>query len=326
MAQPTVDERLRTLPAHRRILVVSWGLLGDTIMATPALRALRAGLPEAHLAFSCHASWAPLFDDRSVTDEIVPVRPKTWKGLGGLLWRRPADLTRLAAPGWDIVLDLGGGANVMRLVRRVAPVVAISTRSDPRPPYDCVTDAAIRHGCDRYLSVAAQVGGVGTDRRYHLARIQPDQTPWPLGEGSRILINPGASIPAKRWPAERFAAVATALRQQGCRVVVVWGPDERELAASICAASGASLAPPTSPLGLAQVLAAADVCLTGDSGPMHLAAGLNVKVLALFSTADPEIYAPPGRVDMICHGGPIDTGGPAVETVLAATLRIMLSR
>lgn len=307
---------------RQRILVVSWGLMGDTIMATPALRALRRGLPDAHLAFSCNAPWAPLFDDRAVCDEVLPVRPRTWKGVMGALLRRPRDLAHLAAPGWDVLLDLGGGGNVIRLARRVRAERMISMRADPRTPYHGVVDASIQHQCDRCLAVAAQVGGLGDDRSYLLARIQPDTAPW-TASGRRVALNPGASVAAKRWPAARFAALASALAQQGCSVVVLWGPGERELAERICAGSPATLAPPTSPLGLARVLAAAELCITGDSGPMHLAAGVGTAVVALFSTSDPAIYAPPGRVSMVRHDGPIDAGGMAVDTVASAAGRML---
>lgn len=310
---------------RRRILVVSWGLMGDTIMATPALRALRRGLPDAHLAFSCNAPWAPLFDDRAVCDEVLPVRPRTWKGVMGALLRRPRDLARLAAPGWDVLLDLGGGGNVIRLARRVRAERMISMRADPHAAFHGIVDASVRHQCDRCLAVAAQAGAIGDDRSYLLARVEPDATAWTT-PGRRVAINPGASVAAKRWPAERFAALAAELAARGCTVVVVWGPGERELAERICAASPAVLAPPTSPLGLARVLAAAELCVTGDSGPMHLAAGVGCAVVALFSTSDPAIYTPPGRVTMVRHPGAIDAGGMAVAEVSAAAAAALAQR
>lgn len=306
----------------RRILVVSWGLMGDTIMATPALRALRAGHPDAHIAFSCNAPWAPLFDDRNLCDEVLPVRPRTWKGVMGTLLHRPRDLRRLAAPGWDTLLDLGGGGNVIRLARHLRAPLMVSMRADPRAPYHGVVDAAIRHQSDRCLAVAAQAGGRGDDRNYQIARVEPDPSPW-SGSGRRVAINPGASTAAKRWPTTRFAAVACELAARGCESVVVWGPGERELAEAICRESPARLAPATSPLGLARILAAAELFVTGDSGPMHLAAALRIPVTALFSTADPAIYTPPGRVVTVIHGGPIDGGGMAVAEVVTAAAGLL---
>jgi ADP-heptose:LPS heptosyltransferase len=111
-----------------------------------------------------------------------------------------------------------------------------------------------------------------------------------LGRGDRFaLLNPGAAWPNKRWPPERFGRVATAIAERhGLRSAVLSGPGEETLAEAIVAASaGAAVATPRTTI--ADVLAiarAARLMVSGDTGPLHLAAAVGTPVVALFGPTD----------------------------------------
>ncbi len=132
--------------------------------------------------------------------------------------------------------------------------------------------------------------------RERLQRAQIDPAAGPL-----VALFPGAEFgPAKRWPWQRFAELAQGLRRDipGCRVLIVAGPAEVWLAVRVHEESGhfhPVVGPDLDLAGLAAVLAYCDVLVTNDSGPMHLAAALDVRCVALFGPTDPRRTAPAGE-------------------------------
>jgi ADP-heptose:LPS heptosyltransferase len=99
------------------------------------------------------------------------------------------------------------------------------------------------------------------------------------------LINPGAAWPNKRWPPHRFGGVAAAIQSgAGLRSVVLWGPGEQDLAAAVANASegAAEIAPPTSIPDIIGIARHARVMVSGDTGPLHIAAAVGTPVVALF--------------------------------------------
>jgi heptosyltransferase I len=110
-----------------------------------------------------------------------------------------------------------------------------------------------------------------------------------------VVLNPGAAWPNKRWPADRFGAVAAGLfRRTRLRSLVTWGPSERALAESVVAASGntASLAPATSVSDLAVLMRDAAVVVSGDTGPLHIAAAMGTPLVGLYGPTWPERNGP----------------------------------
>lgn len=122
----------------------------------------------------------------------------------------------------------------------------------------------------------------------------------PVGEGRIVGLYPGAEHgPAKRWPWQRFAALATELRRRvpGARAVILAGPKEVWMAVRVHEESGKIhpvIGPDLDLAGLAAVLAHLDLLVTNDTGPMHLAAALGVPCVALFGPTDPRRTAPAG--------------------------------
>jgi ADP-heptose:LPS heptosyltransferase len=120
--------------------------------------------------------------------------------------------------------------------------------------------------------------------------------------GPYVLINPGAAWPNKRWPAERFGAVAAALhRDFGFRSLVLWGPGEESLSGSVEAASqgAAEAAPPTSIPDMVAIARAARVMISGDTGPLHIAAAVDTPLVALFGPTLPERNGPWAKRDIV---------------------------
>ncbi|MFL5302751.1 MAG: glycosyltransferase family 9 protein, partial [Anaeromyxobacteraceae bacterium] len=96
------------------------------------------------------------------------------------------------------------------------------------------------------------------------------------------VLNPGARMADRRWPPAAHAAVARGLLERGLAVVVVWGPGEEGLARGVAEGSGAAFAPPTSLAELASLLRGARLCVSNNSGPMHLAVAVGVPTVGVF--------------------------------------------
>ncbi len=144
-----------------------------------------------------------------------------------------------------------------------------------------------------------------------------------------VVVHPGAAYPSRRWPPERFAAVARAMRDVGRDVVVTGGPDEVPLAREVAAAAGL---PPTAALAgrtdleqLAAQVADAAVVVCGDTGVAHLATAFGTPSVLLFGPVSPQRWGPPpdGPHTVLWHGD--GRGDPWGATVDPSLLRVTVS-
>jgi heptosyltransferase-1 len=120
------------------------------------------------------------------------------------------------------------------------------------------------------------------------------------GMGEFAIINPGAGWGAKRWPAERYGAVARALGRCGLRSIINYGPGEGQLARDAEVASqGAAKAVTCSITELIALTRQARLFIGGDTGPLHLAAALQIPVVAIFGPTDPARNGPYGTRSIV---------------------------
>jgi ADP-heptose:LPS heptosyltransferase len=181
------------------------------------------------------------------------------------------------------------------------------------------------HEVERALSIAAASGfplPADDDGRLAVRRPLPDTTGL-TGTRPYVVVHPGASVPARSWPPERFAELVPALVAAGHRVVVTGGPGERELTRQVSAGApgtDADLPHPDADVldlggrtdfaGLADLLDRAEAVVVGNTGPAHLAAAVGTPVVSLFApTVPPERWAPYteqrvvlGDLDIGCAG------------------------
>jgi len=163
------------------------------------------------------------------------------------------------------------------------------------------------------------------------------------GPGNYAVINPGAAWPNKRWPADRFGELAARLRaQSGLSSLVTWGPSERALAEQVIAASnGAAVAaPPTAIADLAVIMRDAALVVSGDTGPLHIAAAMGTPLVGLYGPTWPERNGPWHPDDQVisraggcvCHhkrqclrGAPCINEIEVTEVLTAAKRRLSLA-
>jgi ADP-heptose:LPS heptosyltransferase len=148
-----------------------------------------------------------------------------------------------------------------------------------------------------------------------------------LRPGDRVVaLNPGAGWPEKQWPVERFRALAARLSAEAdARVLLLWGPDELEMARAIGAGLPvpALLAPPTDLHELTAVLRRVSLMVAGDTGPLHLAAALGTPALGLYGPTRAERNGPYGAR---CRGLQSPDGtmaGVSAEAVFGAARELL---
>jgi heptosyltransferase-2 len=286
-----------------RIVVYAPNLIGDSVMATPLLRALRGGWPDGRLDLIVRPQVAPVFDGNPWIDERIRFDPR---GRDASFSAR-AVVARLRRERYDLGILLPNSFRSAWILWRGGVARRIGYARGGRGPL--LTDRLIapRQNWRTYLPVPAvdyygallgPLGIAGASMRCELFTTPENEAAadavWSrlgLGEGGRpvVVLNTGGAFgPAKSWPAESFAELARWLAaSDGADVLVICGPAERDVARLIAAHAQhprvMSLADETLSIGLSKAcVRRASAMVTTDSGPRHFATGFGTPVVTLF--------------------------------------------
>jgi ADP-heptose:LPS heptosyltransferase len=292
----------------RRIAVFRALFLGDLMLAVPALRALRAGFPDAEITLIglpwAEAFWRrfPRYVDRFVEFagypgiNEVPIDPP----------RIERFLAEQQAHGYDVVIQMhGSGATSNPFALALGGRVTIGHYQDSPPPG---LTAGLpypddKHEVHRNLGLVALLGCPADDTRLEFPLLASDRSEAarllpPRARQARMLVgmHTGASASSRRWPPHYFAQAGDTLAHRyGAQVVLTGGPDETDIAADVArrmTTRPIDLSGQTSLGGLAAVLNRLDLFLTNDTGPAHIAYALGTPSVTLFGPIDPYRWAP----------------------------------
>lgn len=296
-----------------KILIVQTGFLGDVVLSTPLITALRRRFPESELSFLTTPAAAGLVTDHpALRETIIFDKRGTASGWRGL-WRMAAELRRRK---FDIAFSLHKSLRTAALLvlagvpvrygfREAAGAFlysATAQRSDL--PHDVLRNLALLRTIgaepreqeavlEIALPAAARERAAGLLRPYHGRPV--------------VVIAPGSVWLTKRWLPEGFARAAAHLQTRGNQVVLVGGTDDRSVAAEIRRACPPDVLDLTGNLTLAEsaaVIAAAQLLITNDSAPLHLASAFRVPVVALFCATVPEFGFGPWQTRHVILGVP----------------------
>ncbi len=307
----------------RNILIVRLSAIGDVIHTLPCLNALREAFPKAHIGWLVEELSAPLLRGHPQIDELFVIPKKKWRAhpiRSFFNGEKPAFYRRLRQTKWDAAVDFQG------LTKSGLPLRVSGARlrigfgdEDGRELNKLFTNRRIvpppesRHVIERNLALLAPLGIQVTPERVRCRF--PDfssehETLKPflesLAEPGFIAICPGAGWETKRWPADHFATLARRLADpelhpKASRLsrVLVWGPGEKDLCREIVNRAELppetlATAPPTGLRELAALLENAAVVVGGDTGPIHLAAALEIPVVGIYGGSDPVRNGPWG--------------------------------
>jgi heptosyltransferase-1 len=281
-----------------RILIVRLGALGDLVHTLPAVTAIRRAHPAAVIDWIVDARHATFLQQVPVISSCVVMQKSTvgaWVGA----------LRTLRGRRYDIALDFQGLIKSAALARLSGAQRSVGFARDAlREPaaallYTSTIDVGTNgHVIRKNLRLAETIAphALSAPLEFPIARVPSAAIENLVAPASPFaVINPGAAWPNKRWGLEAFAAVAEHLdRQHGLKSVILWGPGERPAAESIVAASGSSahVAPPTNLAEVIELSRGARILISGDTGPLHLAAAVGTPVVALFGPTDPDRNGP----------------------------------
>lgn len=318
------DESLPTQSQSLRILVVRLGAMGDILHALPAVTALRAALdrnhPASYIGWAIEPQWSPLLCAESagqnqkrgpqmpIVERLHRVPAKQWarKPLSISTFREIRQLrAALHAQHYDICIDLQGAIR-SAWIGRMATAPRMIGEANPREPLarwlfrERIATTGV-HVVEQANEVANAILNQNLPYRAPALPIDPLAEQWcdawlaERGIDRFVLMNPGAGWGAKCWPAERFAAVAAKLAGMDLAIIVNIGPGESELANAFSAAPDARVFPVTGSIG--QLIACtrrASLFIGGDTGPLHLAAALNIPVVGIYGPTNPARNGPYG--------------------------------
>lgn len=291
----------------RRILIRAVNWVGDAVMTTPAIGAIRDYFPQAEITLLANPLVSQLFCPHPWIDRVITFdRGGAHKGIAGR-FRLAAQLRRLA---FDAAIILPNSFDSALIPWLAGIPIRLGKSSDGRGCLltDCYHPdprMSHEHEVEYYLRLVKQFGITGQASVPFLSTTAAEDS-----EAVRLLaehgiqagdfvlgINPGAAFgSAKRWYPERFAAVAQQLAGlNSAKVVIFGGPGETDIAAEIEQKLGGTclnLAGTTTVRGLMALIRKCNFFITNDSGPMHIAAAFGVPLVAIFGSTDHATTSP----------------------------------
>jgi lipopolysaccharide heptosyltransferase II len=295
-----------------RILLVRLRQIGDVVFTTPAIHAVRARFPHAHIAYLVEPAAAPIVEHNPHVDELI-VAPRR-RGLGAL----PAELSlikQLRKGRFDLAIDFHGGPRASLLTwmsgarrrigyevmgrgwmytERVARPRALRPRHSVQNQFDLLAPLGIAAPDPSLYPVDMPV-----DRRVALSVAERLSAAGVGPSTQLIVVHVSSNSPFRRWPADSFASAIAAIAAPAAdrRVIVTAGPSESGAVDRIVADARRRLGPAAAPRVLAcgefslaelrALMETAALYIGGDSGPLHIAAASRAPIVALYGPTLP---------------------------------------
>ena len=307
---------MRTWSHLRHILCVRLDNMGDVLMTTPAMRALRNLNERVRITLLASSSGVALAPHLREVDDVIRYSAPWIKhgGDGEAHDRRMID--RLAARGYDAAVIFTTYSQSALPAALMCHLAGIPRRLAycRENPYLLLTDwieetdrddrngtvPQVRHEVRRHLDLVARVGASVSDERlsFHVGQRDRVGLRRKLAlHGLRrhdnlLVVHAGATAPSRRWPANKFSAAATQLRRDlGCDIVFTGSAEEKALCESLRGAVGEGshvLAGDLTLGELGALIETARVLLSNNSGPVHIAAAVGTPVVDLYALTNPQ--------------------------------------
>ena len=314
-----------------RILIIKPSALGDVATTLPLLCDVRAAIPGAQIDWLIHPAYVPVIQGHDALHEAIVFDRKNL----GAWWYRPSATRRftgllrtLRDRRYDIVIDAQGlfrsgfltrvtGAKMRIGLAHAREGAALTYTHKIRLPGKGKTMLAV----ERMRALGAPLGTDSKSSAQFRLPLQAAgvQTAGGLAPDSFVAVIPGARWNTKRWPIGRYAQVVEDLLDAGQNVVLIGAPGEKPLCDAIATqienrkskmGGGEhllNLAGQTDIATMIALLARARLVVANDSGPLHIAAALGTRVVALYGPTSPRFVGPYGQMDAVlrhdvpCH-------------------------
>jgi lipopolysaccharide heptosyltransferase I len=304
--------RLNNSPG--KILVIKPSSLGDVVHCLPFLYALHECFPAAAIHWIVARGNEGVLEGNPMISKLWIIEKDSWKDFGRLrntLVEIKGIAAALRKEKFDMVIDLQGLMRSGLMAKATGAPMRVGF-SEAREGSHLFYTHKVRggrgiHAVDRYLKVARALGCAAGEVKFPMPLIRDSEKISRIKDklGEYAVIVPGARWHTKQWPAERFASLASML---GIRSVIVGSAADYETAKMIeekSAGKALSLAGETDIRELICIIRGARYVITNDSGPMHIAAGCELPVIAIFGPTNPALTGPYGSNHIIVQS-PVD--------------------
>ena len=296
----------------RNILAIKLRYLGDVLLATPTLHALKTAYPLARLSVLVNRGTEAVLRENPDVDEIIPLHR-------GSILQQTRFVWEIRRRQFDAVVDLTDGDRAAFLTWISGAPVRIGFNAEERWTGRCYTTVvrpdAGAHRIERDLAALVPLGVAVQDGVPRLrltaeddAKVEqlaeqlevPRDRPW-------VVIQPGARYWFKAWPPERFAELADRLNDRfGCQILVGGSPEEEPLAGSVVRQAKSRLvtiAGRSDVRTLAALLKRSALFIGNDTGAMHIAAAVGTPLVGLFGPSNPREWGPRGGPAEVLYKG-----------------------
>jgi lipopolysaccharide heptosyltransferase II len=310
------------LKVFRRILITRMKFVGDVVLTTPTIRAVRDAYPDAYIAYLGEKHAVSLLEHNPHLDEVIGF---DFSRSTVLEQTRVALLLRRRT--FDLVIDLFGNPRSALLTYLSGAPMRVGLDRKGRGKFYTIRipdDGKERTAIQFHSRFAEAVGVPAATSKTEIVLTEKEKAGAELllrefagEEGGKPLqplvgIHPGATWPAKRWLADRFAGLADRLTSElGARVLVTSGPEDSDAVRSLTSAARMKpiVLPVMSLRQLAAVIALCNAYVSNDAGPMHIAAAVGTPTIGLFGPGEENIWFPYSasdghrvlRRDVPCH-------------------------
>jgi len=297
------DQRPREKKDYKRILIVRTDRVGDVVLSTPVIKALRDAYPASYIAMMVRPYTKIIVAGNPYLDEIIVYdkdkKEKSW--LGSFLFSG-----RLAEKKFDlaVVLNPSNRSNLIPFLAGIPKRVGYNRKMGFLLT-DKIKDTKYegkKHEIEYNLDVVRYLGIQPQDKNTFMP-ISPEAEKWAVSIFTKehikptdklVVLNPGSSDNSKIWPAERYAAVGEKLAQKGYKIIILGGPGDKGIAQQIMTQMHNSFINMVGNNNISQAASLLKKCslfISTDTGPMHLAVSVGVPVVAIFGRNQPGLSA-----------------------------------
>lgn len=304
MVEKTLQVYKEALP-EKKILVIKLGAVGDVILAVPSLRMLRERYPQASIHLMIDKKIAGLVSKAPYLNGVIPVDRKKISDWPYLLKLAK----RLRKEGFDMSVDLqnskwthlaaflggvperfGFSRGVLRFLVNRGEAYAKISEPPVKNQFRILSKAGVRK-LDETLELWTD-----TESKERVEALFPEDF---LKEGTRkigLVVGSSPRWESKRWPSSYFKELAGRLsRELDCKIVLIGSAEDAQTASLIESEHVLNLTGKTSLRDLVPLMRMLDVVVTGDTAPLHVAAAVKTRIVALFGPTDPKRHMPPSN-------------------------------
>ena len=279
-----------------RILIIRLAPLGETVLTTPVIRALRQHFRDAYIAYMVAPTREDLVSANPHLNEVLTYQASVPKLIYQIAQRK-FQMAIVLQPTFRLVLHT--------FLARIPFRVGFETNTGGQKLLNlAVPNNTAQHETQRYLDVIRALGIEVVDNEPEVF-VDSSGIAWvnnflenqKLNNGRHIIgLNPGAATAYRRWQASNFAVLGDRLCEKyGAHIVITTGPQEGALAAQVAEQMShpSVIINQATPMQLAAILQRCHLYITNDTGPMHLSTAVKTPTIALFGASNLTQWAPP---------------------------------